>query len=62
KYGGWLAYEGIKSGHFYAAKSGHYRVATTLFFVDKLYYVKYRSHIGGCPVAAGPIMVYIWSC
>ncbi|WP_218023725.1 hypothetical protein, partial [Paraburkholderia ribeironis] len=42
KNGGWLAYDGIKSGHFYAAKSGHYRVATTSLFVDNLSYVKCR--------------------
>jgi hypothetical protein len=36
KNGGWLAYDGIKSGHFYAAKSGHYHLAVTRFSVDNL--------------------------
>ncbi|WP_222945031.1 hypothetical protein, partial [Paraburkholderia sp. 31.1] len=43
KNGSWLAYDGIKSGHFYAAKSGHYHLAATITNVDKLCYVKLRN-------------------
>jgi hypothetical protein len=38
--GGWLAYDSIKSGHFYAAKSGHYNLATTRKNYDNSFYVK----------------------